>query len=127
MSPAEGRRFGLTLGGAFTALGAVLWWRGRDAAAAVVFVLGSALLLAAFAVPSRLGPVRRVWLGVGETLSRLTTPVFLALVYFVIIAPIGLVMRVLGRNPLTRHRYAMTSWVSRAEGTRSRRDMEHQF
>ena len=127
LNPAEGRRFGLTLGAAFLVLGGVLWWRGRAPAAAVVLGLAVALLAASVVLPSRLGPVRRAWLAFSEALSRVTTPVFLGLVYFGAIAPVGLLLRVRGRNPLTRHRRAASCWVPRPEAARSRCDMERQF
>ena len=127
LSPAEGRRFGFTLGAAFFVLGGVLWWRGRQPAATVALALASALLLAAVVVPSRLGPVQRAWLGLGAALSRVTTPIFLGVVYFGVIAPIGLLMRLRGRNPLTLHRRSATYWVLRPVEARSRMDMNRQF
>jgi len=89
--------------------------------------LGVALLAAGVVLPSRLGPVRKAWLALGAVLSRVTTPVFLGLVYFGAITPVGLLLRVRGQNPLTRHRRAASCWVPRPEAARSRRDMERQF
>jgi len=126
LTPAQGRRFGLTLGAAFVALGGVLVWRGR-AAAPVALVLGVALVAAGLVVPARLGPLQRAWLGLGAALSRVTTPIFLGVVYFAVIMPIGLLLRARGRNPLTRHRAGATCWVPRPVAARSRRDMERQF
>ena len=127
LSPAEGRRFGFTLGAAFFVLGGVLRWRGREPAATVALALAGALLLAAVVMPSRLGPVQRAWLGLGAALSRVTTPIFLGVVYFGVIAPIGLLMRLRGRNPLTLHRRSATYWVLRPVEARSRMDMNRQF
>ncbi|HEV2750272.1 MAG TPA: SxtJ family membrane protein [Gemmatimonadales bacterium] len=126
MTAAEGRRFGLTLGAAFLALGGLLWWRGR-AGAPVALVLGLLFLAAGVLAPGRLGPVRRMWLGLGEAISRVTTPIFLGIVYFGAILPIGLMLRARGRNPLTRHRSLPSGWVPRPVEARSRRDMERQF
>ena len=127
LTAAEGRRFGLTLGAAFIVMGGVLWWRGRAGVAGIALGLGVVLFLAGVAVPSRLGPVQRAWLGFGAALSRVTTPVFLGIVYFAVIAPIGFVMRVTGRNPLTRHRRDASRWVPRPAHARSRRDMQRLF
>jgi len=127
LSPAEGRRFGFTLGAAFLVLGGALWWRGREPAATIALVLAGALLVASVAVPSRLGPVQRAWLGFGAALSRVTTPIFLGVVYFGVISPIGLLLRLRGRNPLRRHRRPVSCWVLRPVEARSRRDMERQF
>jgi len=126
LTVAEGRRFGLTLGAAFLALGGVLWWRGR-AGAPVALILGLALLAAAGVMPGRLGPIRRAWLGLGAAISKVTTPIFLGVVYFGAILPIGLLLRARGRNPLTRYRSLSSGWVPRPVEVRSRRDMERQF
>jgi saxitoxin biosynthesis operon SxtJ-like protein len=127
LSPAEGRRFGFTLGAAFSVLGGLLWWRGREPATVVALGLACVLLLAGLVVPSRLEPVRRAWLGLGAVLSHITTPIFMGVVYFGVIAPIGLLLRIRGRNPLQRHRSITTCWVPRPEAARSRRDMARQF
>ena len=127
LSPAAGRRFGLTVGGAFLVLGVILRWRAREPAAAVALTLAATLLLAGVVAPSRLGPVRNAWLGLGAALSRITTPIFLGIVYFGVIAPIGLWLRVRGRNPLSRNRRPATCWVVRPVEARGRRDMERQF
>ncbi len=127
LTAAEGRRFAVTLGAAFSALGGLLWWRGRESATVVVLGLACVLLLAGLLVPSRLEPVQRAWLGLGAALSRVTTPIFMGVVYFGVIAPIGWVLRMRGRNPLEQHRSASTCWVPRPAAARSRRDMERQF
>jgi len=126
LSLVEGRRFGLTLGAAFVALGGLLWWRGR-AAAPVILALGLVLITAGVVLPTRLGPLHRAWMGFGAALSRITTPIFLGVVYFGAILPIGLLLRARGRNPLTRHRGDASCWVPRPADARSRRDMERQF
>jgi len=125
LSPREGRQFGLLLGGAFLALGGLFWWRSHAAEAWVGFGLGTLLLVAGLVIPRRLGPVHRAWLGVSLALSKVTTPVFMSVVYFMILTPAGTLMRLLGRNPLARDPKHATFWATRDAGPRS--DMERQF
>ena len=127
LSAAEGRRFGFTVGGAFLALAALAWWRGRDHGALVFAGVGGLLVLAGLAFPERLGPVYRGWMGLARVLSRVTTPIFLGIVYFVVLAPVGLVMRLFGRRPLQHPATAASRWIARAADARRRADMEHQF
>ena len=108
-SAAEGRRFGLTVGGAFLALAAVFWWRDHPTRAAVVAALGGALALAGLAIPARLGPV------------------FLGVVYFLVILPFGLVRRALGKNALVRREADGGYWVSRTPIPGPRSDLRRQF
>jgi hypothetical protein len=125
LTPEEGRKFGLTVGGAFLALSGLLWWRGRVPGALVCAGLGGALVLAGLVVPARLKTVHRVWMGFGRLLSRVTTPVFMGIVYFLILTPIGWVMRLSGKNPVARPPAGGSFWVRRPEGKHGR--MDHQF
>jgi hypothetical protein len=75
-------------------------------------------------VPAHLGPVQRGWMGLAHAISRVTTPIFMGVVYFVVITPIGLLRRVLGGNPLRAHRGA-TGWVDRQQAPRG--DLTRQF
>ena len=119
------RAFAFTVGGAFVALGVLLQLRGR-AAAPGVLALGAALALAGLVVPSRLGPLHRAWMSLALAISRVTTPIFIGAVYFLVLTPLGVAMRLLGRRPLARPRDATSFWVARAEGER-KSDMTRQF
>jgi hypothetical protein len=83
-------------------------------------------MTAGLAVPGRLGPVYRFWMALAHAISRVTTPIVLGIVYFLVIAPIGLAMRAFGRNPLVRPRVRDSYWVMRPPGNR-RSDLERQF
>jgi hypothetical protein len=123
----EGRKFGLTVGAAFLALSGLLWWRGRHSAALVFMALGSLLVLAGLVVPARLGPIYRAWMGFALLLSRVTTPVFMGIVYFLILTPTGGIMRLFGKNPIRRPLSEGSFWVRRPAGDGRRGRMEHQF
>ena len=127
LTPGEGRKFAFTVGGAFAGLGLLAWYRNHAGAAAVLGGIGLVLFLAGFAVPARLGPVRRAWMGAAHGISRVTTPIFMGLVYFGVITPTGLVMRALGRNPLVHAEADGGFWTARAPGARRSQSMERQF
>jgi saxitoxin biosynthesis operon SxtJ-like protein len=127
LTAAEGRKFGLTVGTAFIVLAGMASWRERVMASLVFASLGALLVLAGLVLPARLGPVFRAWMGLAHVMSKLTTPVFLAVVYFVVLAPVGLLMRLFGRRPLERPAAAPSWWVTRAANDRQRVDMERQF
>lgn len=127
MSAGEGRRFGLTVGAAFLALGSVLWWRGHAYPAAAAGLLGAALSVAGLIAPGRLGPTYRAWMSLAAALSKITTPAFMAVIYFGVVTPIGFVVRRLRGNPLVRPRPRSSFWVPREVDARRRSDMERQF
>ena len=84
---------------------------------------GALLVLAGLLVPARLGPVYRAWMGVGHVLSKVTTPVFLGVVFYLVLTPVGLLMRLTGSTPLPRS----TGWTPRPPEARQRTDMPRQF
>ena len=127
LSAAAGRKFGLTLGIAFGVLTAILLWRDRETVATITAVLASSLILAGLAIPTRLGPIERGWMAFARAISKVTTPIFMWIVYYVAIAPIGIVMRVIGRNPMTRKEAASGFWLERQQGPDARSDMHRQF
>ena len=122
----ELRSFALTVGGTFIVLAALLWWRGRVPVAAGCAVAGNLLVLAGLAIPSRLGGTYRAWMRGAELMSRVTTPVLMAAIWFGVLTPIAIARRLLGRGALGVPREAPTGWVRRAPGA-TRGDMRRQF
>jgi hypothetical protein len=127
LTAAEGRRFGLTVGLAFLALAAVAWWRGRLVGELAFGALGALLVVAGLVVPARLGPVFRAWMGLAHAISKVTTPVFLGLVFYVVVTPVALLMRLFGARALPRPEPGSSGWVTRAPEARRRLDMQRQF
>lgn len=115
MTPAEGRKFAFTVGIAFAVLGTLSWWRGHQTPPYVFGALAAALLLAGLFVPGHLGPVNRAWMGLAHAISKVTTPIFMGVVFFVVIAPIGLLMRLFGRNPIRHTAVDQSYWARRSE------------
>ena len=127
LTPGEGRRFAFTLGAAFFVLAGIALWRGKQTTATVCAALGGVLLLAGLAVPSRLGPVQRGWMGFAHALSKVTTPIFLGVLYFGVIAPAGFVLRLFGKKPLQPAKTTETCWVAREPDKAAPDQMQHQF
>jgi hypothetical protein len=125
LTRAEGRKFGLSVGTAFLVLGGIFWWRGRETAAMVLGGLGMLLILSGLAIPGRLGPVYTVWMGMAHAISKVTTPLFMSIVYFVVLTPAGLIRRLVARNPLHQQRTDSGYWISRDGGGRG--DLSRQF
>jgi hypothetical protein len=128
-SVARGRRFALTLFIAFAILALIAAWRQRETVLLIFGSLAAAFAIAGLAAPASLGPVERAWMSFAHALSRITTPIFMGIVYFVILAPVGLVRRAAGRNALVREAKDDSYWITRApsESEKMRRRMERQF
>jgi hypothetical protein len=97
------REFGLLVGAIFAALGA--WWYYREKFPAVrpwFVVLGAALLVLGALWPRALVYPFKAWMGLAERISRVVTALVLAIVFFLIVTPIGLWKRLRGWDPLER-------------------------
>jgi hypothetical protein len=125
LTKAEGRKFGLSVGLAFCVLSALVLWRGHAPVGQGLGAVGVLLVLGGVIIPDRLGPVQRAWMGLAHALSKVTTPIFMSLVYFVVISPVGFLRRTFGGNPLRHAASAGSYWVTRSSDDKS--DLERQF
>ena len=99
------RKFGLTVGGVFTALAILFVLRHKHHVPYYVsIVAGPTLLAGALAWPRALWPVERGWSRLASALGWVNTRILLAVVFFVVLAPIALVLRAVGKDPLERRR-----------------------
>lgn len=124
LTPVEGRRFGLTVGAAFAVLAAIGLWRGHQIVPGILGMLGMLLVLAGLAIPGRLGPVYDIWMRGAHAISKVTTPLFLSIVYLLVLTPSGLLMRLLGRDPLRHSESNKGYWIVRDPGERSNLDRQ---
>lgn len=127
LTPAEGRKFAFPVGAAFLVLGGLLTWRGYPVPAALLAGVGGSLLLAGVLVPRSLGPVQRGWMAFALALSRVTTPIFMGVTFFLVITPTGYLVRRFSRNPVTRTPQEGSFWVRRPQGSGRRSNLERQF
>jgi hypothetical protein len=66
-------------------------------------------------------------MGFAHLLSKVTTPVFMGVVYFLVISPMGLIMRLFGRNPLVHRPAGDGYWLRREPHHDPTDTMRHQF
>jgi hypothetical protein len=96
------RSFGVLLGGAFSIIG--LWpllIRGEPLRP---WALGLAVALAGLglAFPTSLCRVHHVWMLAGHALGWINTRIILGVVYYGLLTPMGVAMRLLGKDPMNR-------------------------
>jgi hypothetical protein len=97
------REFGLIVGGVFTLLSC--WWlyRGKFThVAPVTLPLGVLLVLLGLIVPRVLFYPNKAWMTMAEGMSFVSTRIILAIVFFGVLTPIGLIKRAMGWDPLQR-------------------------
>lgn len=124
LTSAEGRKFAFTVGAAFLVLAAITWWRDHPLLLRIFGALAGMLFVLGLVVPGRLGPILRAWMGLALVISKVTTPIFMGVVFYVVIAPVGLVMRLFGRNPIKHRPVNESYWAPRSD---ARGGMSNQF
>jgi hypothetical protein len=122
------RSFGIVFAVVFALLGlwplmageTVRWW----ALGPSVIFLGLALVR-----PAVLQPLNRLWTKFGLVLHRLVNPVIMAVLFFLTIVPLGLVMRVLGKDLLllSPDPQAKSYWIERRPPGPDPETMPNQF
>ncbi|MEM6327206.1 MAG: SxtJ family membrane protein [Bacteroidota bacterium] len=127
------RRFGLTVGAVFAGIGVFLLWRGEWEWTVVrqsLVGLGGTLMVLGALVPVVLRPVYRVWMTLAFAMGFVMTRVILTAVFALVVTPIGVVMRLLGKDPLPKHRDASADsyWIVReAPAPSSRESLEKYY
>ncbi len=127
LTAAAGRKFGLTVGVAFLVIGALLIWRHKPVRADFALAIGGIMVAAGLVVPTTLGPVERAWMGLAHAISKVTTPIFMGIVYFLVITPLGFLRRAFGGSSMRRRAEPATYWVAHTPAADSRESMERQF
>jgi len=103
----------------------------RTAGAGRIISLAGAgvVALMAFVRPSLLGPVNTLWTRVGIVLGRIVNPIVLAVLYYAVITPAGLLLRAAGQDFLRRRfdKNAASYWIPRVPPGPAPEDMLNQF
>jgi hypothetical protein len=104
----ERRAFGRLLALGFLGVGLLLWvvvrWKTGQWEKWPLWLggMGAALGTICWAAPEIARPIYVAWYAVGGVIGFVVSNLLLIAVFYLVITPIGLVMRVLGRDPLER-------------------------
>jgi hypothetical protein len=102
IGPAQMRSFGLIAGTLF--LGIAFWpvlFHGDDKRLWAVIVSGLLVLLAVV-LPASLRPIYKAWMHIASALAWVNTRIIMSIGFYGIITPIGIVMRLVSKDPLRR-------------------------
>ena len=105
------RSFGLSVGGFLCVVAAVLVWRGRIGRAEWVGVPGALLVVLGWVRPLVLKPLSVLWWKFAGALGWFNARVLLTLAFAIVLAPLGLMWRLTGKDPLGRRRRNFQGWA----------------
>ena len=122
------RSFGFVFALAFAVIGlwpamsgtAIRWW---------AIAIAASFLVIGLAKPSLLSPLNRLWTQFGLLLNRITSPLLMGLIFFLVVTPIGLTMRLLGKRPLDLKfdPNARSYWIKREPPGPAPETMKNQY
>ena len=102
-SPKELRDFGLIMAGMLMLMfGLVLPWIFSFSTPYWPFIAAFVFAVVALLRPVLLGPVNRIWLKISDVLGWINTRLVMGIMFFLLIAPIGILMRLFGKDTLSK-------------------------
>ena len=97
------RQFGVTMAVAVGLMfGFVLPWLFNYSYPKWPWWVAAFFVVSGVAFPALLGPVYRVWMGVGHVIGAINSRIILAILFFSIFVPVALALRVFGRDAMAR-------------------------
>ncbi len=126
-APPSERTFGLVWAALFAVLGA---WPLVSGEPPRVLLLAAALVLTVISVvaPRLLAPLNIAWHRLGLALHRIVSPVVLGALFYVVVTPMGVAMRLANKNLLQRRKpERSTYWEARDPAGPGRGSMRDQF
>lgn len=121
------RRFGVTLGGVLSLLALAAFVRGRTPLAFALGVAAALFLLLGALAPPALSPVHAGWMALARGLAWFNSRLILLVVFLVIVTPIGLVLRLIRKDPLERGTRPGTYWRDPEPESLGDRHFEREF
>lgn len=122
------RGLGITFAVVFSIIGIARFYRGHDWWAACLSVAAVFLFFAYFWI-APLRPLNNLWHRFGLLLFHVVNPVVMGVIFFSTIFPIGMLMRIFGKEQLKlkTDRKALTYWQKRTPSEAVLQNMKNQF
>ena len=104
VSPKSVKKFGFVVGGVFTLLAILLFWKDVWQSTRIIFLVGGVSLILGGLVRANseeMKIVYRLWMGLAFFLGWIMSRVILFILFYFILAPIGLIAKVFGKQFLS--------------------------
>ena len=124
----DNRTFGLIFAAIFLIIGLFPLLFGNGLRNWALIVTG-AFAVTAFALPSALGPLNKLWAKFGQLMHKITNPLLMGLVFFLTVLPTGIILKLLGKDPMRRKRddSAESYWIVREPSSIEAESFNQQF
>lgn len=126
--PLDDRVFGLIFSGIFCVIALFPLLMGGSYR---LWALGVAMAWAipAIAFPAVLAPLNRLWAQFGQIMHKIINPILMGLIFFLTVVPTGIVLKLMGKDPMRRKYDAKASsyWIAREENSLTKESFDNQF
>ena len=117
-TPRELKAFGVLFAVFFALVGGLVWWQSGSRTAGLIVWAAAGVVILAFllAAPAR-RPIYLAWSYALYPIGYMITLVLMGIIYYLVITPTGLLMRLFGRDPMSRRFQpdAASYWIARKE------------
>ena len=124
----ELREFGVVIGAILIVFADVAMFRGK---AFGPYVLGIGFIFFALGLtaPAALKPLQKVWMGLGLVLGFFVSRIILSIIFFGVITPTGLLMKLFGKDILDERieKNKASYWHQRPDAARPNSSYENQY
>jgi len=121
------RKFGITTAIIIAVLFGVIFPYLFDQSISIIpWSISAVLILWALIIPKSLNPIYHIWMKIGLVLGWINTRIILGAVFYLIVTPIGLFVRLIGKNPLNKPMPMMDSYRITSKA-RSKKHMEKPY
>jgi hypothetical protein len=121
------RSFGISVGSVLLVIAALLVWRHRVGRAEITGGIGAVLLALGLLYPPLLKYPSAAWWRFSRALGYVNARVLLSIIFFLVLAPLGLVWRLTGKDPLARRRSNWKGWAVYPARYKDARHFDHMF
>ena len=84
-------------------------------------IISSAFLIITIIRPNLLSFLNRLWIQFGILLGKMISPIVMGLVFFFVVTPIGILIRILKKDVMGLKRGASSYWINREDKVQSMR------
>ncbi len=127
-SERQERKSAFIVGAVLLLIAAWNTWRGRPMVYWPAGAAGLALLLTGLFSAGGSHKFHRLWMRLAHALGYVNSRILLSAIYFVVMTPYGLVLRVLGRDTMNRRGASRKSyWIPKSKTRQSREQFERLF
>ena len=98
----------------------IRWW---------AIIVAAVFVICAFLIPIALRPLNILWFKIGMLMYKVVNPLTMAMLYYFTVVPMGLVMKMFGKDPLSRSfdKTVSTYWIDREPPGPDPESMKCQF